>query len=49
MTKKFKTTMKVRIHAIGGEFVPDAGGDTYNGAAVTPSACTATGWKVCPR
>lgn len=37
MTKKFKTTMKVRIHAIGGEFAPDAGGDTYIGTAIDPT------------
>jgi hypothetical protein len=31
--KRFKPTMRIRVYAIGGEFVPDAGGDVYIGTA----------------
>lgn len=33
MTKRFKPVMQIRIHAIGGEFFADAGGDAYIGTA----------------
>jgi hypothetical protein len=37
MPKRFRPTMLIRIHAIGGEFVPGPGGDTYIGTAHDPT------------